>query len=100
VFVLDVGGYIGDSTRSEIEHAQATGKGVRYLSKEHPEWTEADCKYWRDAPAATRSVRGWAFPAELEHGRDVEVLACRPDSSWVEVTVTWQRPAAKGDSNG
>jgi hypothetical protein len=31
VFVLNVGGYIGDSTRSEIEYATAHGKPVRYL---------------------------------------------------------------------
>ena len=31
IFVVNVGGYIGDSTRSEIEYAQATGKAVRYL---------------------------------------------------------------------
>jgi hypothetical protein len=31
VFVLNVGGYIGESTRSEIEHAEAKGKPIRYL---------------------------------------------------------------------
>lgn len=31
VFVLNVGGYIGESTRSEIEYAEAHGKPVRYL---------------------------------------------------------------------
>ncbi len=31
IFVINVGGYIGTSTRSEIEYAKATGKGVRYL---------------------------------------------------------------------
>ena len=31
IFVINVGGYIGDSTRSEIEYAQAHGKAVRYL---------------------------------------------------------------------
>ena len=30
VYVLNVGGYIGDSTRSEIEYAEAHGKRVRY----------------------------------------------------------------------
>ena len=32
IFVIDVGGYIGSSTRSEIEYAEAHGKIVRYLS--------------------------------------------------------------------
>ncbi len=31
IFVINVGGYIGDSTRSEIEYAQSTGKKVSYL---------------------------------------------------------------------
>ena len=31
IFVINVGGYIGSSTRSEIEYATATGKIVRYL---------------------------------------------------------------------
>ena len=31
IFVINVGGYIGDSTRSEIEYAKATNKPVRYL---------------------------------------------------------------------
>jgi len=31
ILVLNVGGYIGDSTRSEIEYAQAHNKGIRYL---------------------------------------------------------------------
>ena len=28
---INVGGYIGSSTRSEIEYAEAAGKAVRYL---------------------------------------------------------------------
>lgn len=31
IFVINVGGYIGESTRSEIEYAKRTGKAVRYL---------------------------------------------------------------------
>jgi len=31
IFVINVGGYIGSSTRSEIEYAKANGKTVRYL---------------------------------------------------------------------
>lgn len=32
ILVIDVDGYIGESTRSEIEHAKRTGKTVKYLS--------------------------------------------------------------------
>ena len=31
IFVINVGGYIGSSTRSEIEYAHKTGKPVCYL---------------------------------------------------------------------
>jgi hypothetical protein len=31
IFVINVGGYIGSSTRSEIEYAMRTGKSVNYL---------------------------------------------------------------------
>lgn len=31
IFVINVGGYIGQSTRSEIKYAKAHGKKVRYL---------------------------------------------------------------------
>lgn len=31
IFVINVGGYIGESTRSEIEYAKALGKKINYL---------------------------------------------------------------------
>ena len=31
IFVINVGGYVGSSTRSEIEYAKANGKMVKYL---------------------------------------------------------------------
>ena len=31
IFVVNVGGYIGESTKSEIEYANKTGKKVNYL---------------------------------------------------------------------
>ena len=31
IFVINVNGYIGDSTKSEIEYAKRTGKIVNYL---------------------------------------------------------------------
>ena len=37
IYVINVGGYIGSSTRSEIEYAKATGKGVRYLEENESE---------------------------------------------------------------
>ena len=34
VLVVNVGGYIGDSTKREIEYATATGKPIAYLFPE------------------------------------------------------------------
>lgn len=31
IFVINVGGYVGDSTKSEIEYAKRNGKKVNYL---------------------------------------------------------------------
>ena len=33
IFVINVGGYIGPSTKSEIDYAQSAGKPVRYLEE-------------------------------------------------------------------
>ena len=33
IYVINVGGYLGSSTRSEIEYAKDTGKPVRYLEE-------------------------------------------------------------------
>lgn len=33
VYVINVGGYIGESTRSEIEYAKKNGRVVRYLEE-------------------------------------------------------------------
>ena len=33
IYVINVGGYIGESTRGEIEYARATGKAVRFLEE-------------------------------------------------------------------
>ncbi len=33
IFVINVGGYIGESTRREIAYAEKTGKKVRYLEE-------------------------------------------------------------------
>lgn len=35
IFVINVGGYIGESTRSEIEYARTNGKVVKYLESRH-----------------------------------------------------------------
>ncbi|NRQ51966.1 DUF4406 domain-containing protein [Brevibacillus sp. HD1.4A] len=34
IYVINVGGYVGSSTRNEIEYAKKTGKPVRYLDEQ------------------------------------------------------------------
>ena len=34
VYILNVGGYTGESTRAEIAYAQAAGKEIRYLEED------------------------------------------------------------------
>ncbi len=34
IYVINVGGYVGSSTRKEIEYAKKTGKRVRYLEEQ------------------------------------------------------------------
>lgn len=46
VFVLNVGGYIGESTRGEIEHARKIGKPVYYLENLN-EWDNRSVHYRR-----------------------------------------------------
>ena len=41
ILVVDIDGYVGDSTRQEIEFARSLGKAVRY-------WSRAD----REAPSS------------------------------------------------
>lgn len=40
VWVLDVDGYIGESTRREIIYAMSLGKPIRYLSNKYPAYVE------------------------------------------------------------
>ena len=40
IFVINVGGYIGSDTRSEIEYAQLHGKPVKYLEARYLEKTD------------------------------------------------------------
>jgi hypothetical protein len=35
IFVINVGGYIGESTRGEIAYARMNGKEVKYLETQH-----------------------------------------------------------------
>jgi hypothetical protein len=41
VFIIDVNGYVGSSTKLEIEYAKETGKPVSYLTQlRHPEYRD------------------------------------------------------------
>ena len=36
IYVINVGGYVGESTRSEIEYARKNGKGIEFLESPAP----------------------------------------------------------------
>ena len=38
IFVINVGGYIGDSTKSEIEYAKTNNKKIKYLEPIEERW--------------------------------------------------------------
>ena len=42
VLVVNVGGYLGESTRREIEHARAHGLAVSFLERTHADGHDAD----------------------------------------------------------
>ncbi|NUT18731.1 MAG: hypothetical protein HOV77_06065 [Hamadaea sp.] len=42
VYIVDPGGYVGESTRREIAYAESLGKPVRYLSRERLASVPAD----------------------------------------------------------
>ncbi|MGH3378812.1 MAG: hypothetical protein ACRDP6_29200 [Actinoallomurus sp.] len=59
ILVLNVGGYIGESTRREIEFAQSLGKPVRYLERpdfESEPWANLDGP---DCPVCTTPRTKW-----------------------------------------
>ena len=42
IYVINVDGYIGESTRSEIENAKQTGKPIAYLEETNCEGTSEE----------------------------------------------------------
>lgn len=42
IFVLNIGGYIGESTKNEVAYALSLGKAIRFLE---PEWEYPAFKY-------------------------------------------------------
>ncbi len=48
IFIINVGGYIGSSTASEIAYAQAKGKKVRYLEDKNSDRIIDDSEFQTD----------------------------------------------------
>jgi hypothetical protein len=76
VLVLNVGGYIGSSTRGEIEHAKKTGKTIRYLSVEEDPVgaAEAFAAMNGDIPEAAPQSSSPAAPTTPEANRPSGVV--------------------------
>ena len=71
ILVLNVGGYIGQSTRSEIDHAIARGKGVRYLEPD-------ECHRCAGEPAS--DLPNWVGTKQVSGPRDTEGYRCRGET--------------------
>jgi len=62
IWVLDVGGYIGASTQSEIDYATNLNKPIRYLSREYPNYEEPVDQLraqLQEAIEALRKINKW-----------------------------------------
>lgn len=65
VFVIDVDGYIGESTQKEIDHAKATGKPIRYMTKENLPLPKVELASLSPAPAdKTDAIEGEKPPED------------------------------------
>ena len=80
VLVLNVGGYVGSSTRSEVEYAALTGKPVRWLE---PGMVPDDLRGCGGTPTEEPQ------PAEVPHEDDSEVILYKNDG------VAWWRPRGR-----
>lgn len=60
VYVVDPGGYLGESTRREIAYAESLGKPVRYLSRERLARTGDGCQRRPKIGSGPLSVIGLA----------------------------------------
>ncbi|WP_205857813.1 hypothetical protein [Phytoactinopolyspora endophytica] len=74
VYIVDPGGYVGESTRREIAYAESLDKPVRYLSRERLPRTGDVPKSESNRRAAIGGgslgdqARGLGHPASLAHG--------------------------------
>ena len=75
IYVINVGGYIGDSTRSEIEYAKRTGKDIQYLEEPVSEdELPDDAIDVSEIPMSTR-LRTILFRSRINDLRQVEDIA-------------------------
>ena len=89
VWVLDVGGYIGQSTRSEIAYATEFGKPVSYLSQELPGYTEPV-----DPVLEERDALAVALDEARERfGKILRDVLPHPDHVLQWASADWQRAA-------
>lgn len=75
IYVINVGGYIGDSTRSEIEYAKRTGKDIQYLEESASEDELPDNAIdVSEIPMSSR-LRTILFRSQIKDLRQVEDIA-------------------------
>jgi hypothetical protein len=67
ILVLNIGGYIGESTRSEIEYAKAHGKPVKYLEPTTDK--EKVLAVHPKADSVNYDIRGWMIWSDFTENR-------------------------------
>ena len=91
IYVINVDGYIGESTRSEIAYAEETGKKVRYL--EEPETVEKEPEETEPQAEAQVSVANTVTQVEAETSKeDAEVQDEMPASAEDAETQNEEQP--------
>ena len=88
VYIVDPGGYVGESTRREIAYAESLGKPVRYLSRERLAERETAPKSESDRAVRSSAMRVRPFAPDRRgltcrwpSGMCMDVRSARPTCS-------------------
>ena len=70
IIVVTKDGYIGDSTRREIAHAEATGKRVRYWPNDELENVQIKCAEWQNTAQRLEMALKKIIEMNRQHAKD------------------------------
>ncbi len=82
IYVINEGGYVGESTRKEIEYAQRAGKRIRFMEPPNEEWMKVTYTWddFHSMPFELRqAVRGF-WKSSGKYDSDSEVWKTIPEN--------------------